>query len=203
MKQPTGVPLPVENTEAKRVLEDYIKVVRRRLGQLPSQQRHDILAEIRSHLLELYTENTGNAVHRARAAIDRLGDPQSFIPDLIAQSQQDHKLRYGHPSAVARALTRTAGSSLFDGLITIVLGVAMLFCVLLLILALYTMANPDAGLWIYPGGGFSLSFENQPGAEQLFRSHFWWLGGLGAILGYGLLTAALRWWQKWRRSYWR
>lgn len=174
----------------------YLAALRRALDEVPAAEREELVREIESHLLEAYAESGDRAdlpqTERIEAVIDRLGPP-SLYADALAS---EHALRQAttgfHPASVLRGLAGRMGLGLGQALGGLVFGFGYLA---LLVVAIATLAKPfvpASGLWIHPGGGWSLSLVDQPGATEVLG---WWIIPIGLavlVIGWALLNRALR-----------
>jgi hypothetical protein len=66
---------------AQQIWTDYLSQVEHLCGMLNQRQTADIQMELRTHLLESYTQlSSGSEAERIQSAINKLGQPSEFIP---------------------------------------------------------------------------------------------------------------------------
>ena len=179
---------------ARTQLESFLKSVRHRLSMLPASERTDIEAELKAHVMDSLDGQSQPDSGAVSSAIARLGELDDFLPELIEDYRVQQRTRTGNPAAIATALARGIGRSTLDAFVLAGLGVAYLFTIVIIALGVYSAFQPDAGLWLNQGGGFTLSFEQQPNATQAFRHLFWLVGTGSGLAVYAVLTLLLRWW---------
>ena len=76
-------------------------------------------------------------------------------------------------------------------LATLVLGMGYFWVIMIFIMSVMHLANPDIGIWYYPTGEVSLSFEAQPGANQWLPEWFSLVGVMASAIGYWGLSKIL------------
>ncbi len=80
----TDIPAPQFDLPATaRLWEDYLSRASALTQPLAKSQRHDILLEVRAHLLESMLNKTGDETQRLQAAQHNLGAPEEFIPGWV------------------------------------------------------------------------------------------------------------------------
>lgn len=181
--------------DAEKSLAAYLDKVDQLLAALPRQERADIRHEIQTHIDDAMADvDAGSDSQRVQHALQRLGDPADFVPELAEEMRLSRKASRGHPMAIAAAVASNLGRGALNTLFFSALGLGYLFCMGLIAIALYSLIDPNAGLWLNHGGGWTLSFERQAGADQLWSGWFWLIGSLGAGTLYATLTMVLRLW---------
>ena len=189
---------PIQNKTAQQVWANFDRELRHKLKPLPEAEREDIRLEILSHLYDSAynfapADNVEGTSEEARLidAISRLGSPEEYLEPLIADILMNQKVAKGNPMAVLTSLRNSVGKGAVQGLTTLVLGFGYFWVIMILIMSVTHLVNPDVGLWVYPGGDISLSFEAQPGATQWFPQWFSLIGLLTGLAGYWLLNKVL------------
>ncbi len=190
------------DANARARFDTFIATIERRLAVLPAAEAAEIRAELSAHVLDHLAETEGAADTTAvDAAIARLGDLDTFLPELVDEFRLNQSARRGNPVAIASMVVRGVSRSVLDAVCLGALGLAYLFVFATVAIAFYSLFNPDAGLWLNSGGGFTLSFEHQPNATQAFRNTFWLVGVVLGAVAYTLLTLILRFWLHVRPSH--
>ena len=133
------------NTPAIASIDDFLRKVRQGLASLPVAEREDILAELRSHLLERHE----------RGSDDPLGgfeSPEKFAAEFVAEYALRGALAQGTSWALGRALF-VAGRDSVQALLALLplLLLQLMALTLLLAAALKPFLWDQVGLWV--GGG--------------------------------------------------
>ncbi len=182
--------------DSQRKIDAYLATVRKRLYGLRDEDAREIVAELRSHILD--KAMAGGIVTPAAidAALDALGSPeelagQYMTDDLLARAQTSGSLLL-----ILRSLFRWASLSvggffiLMGSLISYFVGFVLAWAAVL-----KPLHPQTAGLWVIPqpGGDTELSLHlgfaaAPPGAHEVLG---WWIIPIG-FLGVGLFFATLR-----------
>lgn len=172
-------------------LDTYLEQVRRHLQTLPNLEIAEIIAELRSHVLDkLEGVTTPQSVE---AAIADLGSPRdvarlNLTERVAAEVDGDRS-----PLTVLRGVVRLAGLSLygaFTGLVCFIgYAVAASF---LITAAVKPFWGDHAGLWRVPDPddtyAFSLGVNSSPHGQELLG---WWIIPIG--VGMSILLGWLTW----------
>jgi uncharacterized membrane protein len=172
-------------------LDCYLDQVRRNLKTLPKAEVEEIVAELRSHVLDK-VEGTPTP-QKVEAAIAALGSPRevarlNLTERVAAEVETDRS-----PLTVLRGVGRLASLSLygaFAGLVSFTgYAVAAAF---LITAAVKPFAREHAGLWVVPNASddfaFSLGVNSSPKGHELLG---WWIIPIG--IAAGLLLGWLTW----------
>jgi uncharacterized membrane protein len=177
----------------QRRIDAYLAELRRCLGELPPEEVHDILQEIRGHILER-TEASGELTEeRLVDILKALGRPDEIAP-LYQVDSVVAKARISlSPRVVLRGIHRWSVVSGW-GLVLFVLGIVGYATGFSLALsAVAKIISPDkVGAWV-GGGHFSIGTISDPGARDVLG---WWLVPVGLALGTVIVlgtTRLLRW----------
>ncbi|GJM09293.1 MAG: hypothetical protein DHS20C11_15690 [Lysobacteraceae bacterium] len=185
------------NNDVEKDLAAYLDKVDQLLAALPRRERDEVRQEIRAHIDDAMMDaDASSDSQRLQQAIQRLGDPIDFVPELAEELRLSRKAGRGHPAAILMAFSARMGRGLLDTLLIACLGLGYLFTLGLICIAVYSLFEPQAGLWLNQGGGWTLSFEQQSNADQAFAGWFWLVGGVAGVSLYAVLTGLLRWWLK-------
>jgi len=190
---------PIESKTAQQVWNNFDRELIHKLKRLPKNERADVRLEILSHLFDsasnqqIETDKTDSEEVRLINAISRLGSPDEYLEPLIADILLNQEASKGNPIAILKSLKSSARKGVLHLCATLVLGMGYFWTIMIFIMSLMHIWNPDVGLWYYPTGEISLSFEAQPGATQWQAKWFSLIGifcsclaywGLNKILGY-------------------
>lgn len=158
--------LPLETETARRRLAEFRRSLAWRDRGLSEPEREEARLEAEAHLAEAFAAAQGEESDRLEAAIAAFGD----LPDA--------------PPAWRKPLAIV----LHYGALPVI-GVVGLFVLALLHMAAMDVLNPSqVGLWVYPDGDFSLSYEAQEGAREVLGPGFAFAAiGLSIGLGWSLL----------------
>lgn len=166
-------------------IDAYLSTLRRSLGELPAEDVHDILREIRGHILER-AEAAGELTEDRLVAILRsLGRPEELGPLYQTEALVERARVSLSPTLILKTTTRWAMRSLAGfGVFLVGLtgyGIAAGF-VVSAILKPFFPAN--VGLWL---GNMSLHIGYESGAHAGSRELLgWWLVPFGLVFGCAL-----------------
>jgi len=175
-------------------LDCYLDQVRRYLKPLPKSEIDEIIAELRSHVLDkLGGQQTPNQVE---AAIAALGSPREVARFNLTERVNAEVEEDRSPLTVLRGIVRLAGLSLygaFAGLVSFAgYGIAASF---LITAAVKPFARSNAGLWRTREDGDSYSLAlgvmSHARAHQGHELLGWWIIPIGVAVG--LILGWLTW----------
>jgi len=182
----------VTNDAGMAHLETYLAQVQRNLGGLPKGETDEIVAELRSHVLDKVEGQA--SPQRVEAAIAALGSPREVARINLTERVAVELEADRSPLTVLRGVARLARLSLygaFAGLISFT-GYA-LAASLLVTAAVKPFWREHAGLWRVPDPddtwSFSLGVNSAPNGQELLG---WWIIPIGVAMG------ALLGWLTWR-----
>ena len=191
---------PLNSTTAQKVWNNFDRELIHKLKLLPEEERSDIRLEILSHLFESMahvpsknssSENSESEEIRLINAISNLGSPDEYLEPLIADILLYQKASKGHPSAIFQTLKSSAKKGLTHALATLVLGMGYFWVIMIFIMSVIHIVNPDVGIWYHSTGAVSLSFNAQPDAKQWMTGWFSVIGILGSSAAYWGLSKIL------------
>jgi len=178
----------------QRRIDTYLAELRRCLGELPPEEVHDILQEIRGHILER-TEASGELTEeRLVGILKALGRPEEIAPLYQVDSVLAKARVSVSPRLVLLAIRRWSVVSGW-GLVLFVLGIVGYSAGFSLMLsALLKFIWPDkVGAWSGGGAHFVIGTTSIPGARDVLG---WWLVPIGLVVGALIVlgtTRLLRW----------
>jgi uncharacterized membrane protein len=162
---------------AGRIWAQYFRRMSRLLRALDEAQARELTLEVQGHLWESFrSENAGSEAERLLNAIDRLGEPESFVGPMRA----DRLLEKASKSFRLKDVGKGLYYHLVGGTRKIALGVVYVMGYLLafglaLIAVLKIVFPGHVGLFLFGDGGFVFGYT-------------WDLTGLRTeVLGYGII----------------
>jgi uncharacterized membrane protein len=185
---------PLNNSTAQKVWSNFDRELIHKLKLLPEEERSDIRLEILSHLYESMAHISPDSESeevRLINAISNLGSPDEYLAPLIADILLYQKASKGHPSAIFQTLKSSGKKGLTHALATLVLGMGYFWVIMIFIMSIIHIVNPDVGIWYHSTGTVSLSFNAQPDAKQWMTGWFSVIGILGSSLAYWALNKIL------------
>jgi uncharacterized membrane protein len=191
---------PIESKTAQQVWNIFDRELLHKLKPLPKEEREDIRLEILSHLFDSANNSSvdSNSINTTESeevrlidAISRLGSPDEYLEPLISDILLQQKASKGHPLAILKSLQNSAQKGLFHGLATLVLGMGYFWVIMIFVMSVMHIGNPDVGIWYYPTGEFSLSFNAQEDAIQWQSKWFSLIGIISSSLAYWALNKVL------------
>jgi uncharacterized membrane protein len=182
-----------QSENLQRRIDSYLAELRRCLGEFPPEEVHEILQEIRGHILER-AEASGELTEERLVAILRaLGRPAEIAPLYQVDSVVARARGSLSPRAVMRGIHRWSTVS-FWGFVLFVLGVIGYATGFALILAGVSkiFAPSQVGAWV-GAHEFNIGVNHDPTAREVLG---WWLVPVGLAAGAALVfatTRVLRW----------
>jgi hypothetical protein len=184
---------------AEKIWSQYFRRLDRLIRPLDEVQRRELTLEIKSHLLESYRgETAGSEAERLLNALDRLGEPESFIGPMRADRLLTKASKSLKPRDVLKGLYyHLAGGSrkLFLGIL-FVLGY-ILDAGLVLMAVLKPIIPSHVGLLLFNDGDVILGFAGD--ASNLKKDVFGYalipiclISAVGLYFGLTKLLKALR-----------
>jgi hypothetical protein len=184
--------------EAEQKIEAYLARLRKHLRGIDEKELHEILEELRGHILDRSTvsgeEASADAMDRTLAA---LGTPERLAGEYLADNLLAQADMSRSPLRVLQILFRwaslsVAGFFVFLGsIVGYFLGAALILC------ALLKPVHPQtAGLWRIPAGADGSAFSLRlgfgsapPGASDVLG---WWIIPIGLVVGWALVMLTTR-----------
>jgi hypothetical protein len=182
----------MSNDAGQAHLDTYLDQVRRHLTALPKSEADEIVAELRSHVLD---KVDGAATPQAvEAAIAALGTPRevarfNLTERVAAEVDEDRS-----PLTVLRGVGRLARLSVYGAFTGLVSFTGYVLSAGFVITAISKiLSRTQAGLWRYPrpagGDGYVFGVTNHPGGQELLG---WW------VVPISLVLAVIVGWLTWR-----
>lgn len=181
---------------SQRRIDAYLDRLRRCLRDMREEDAREIVAELRSHILDKAAEGGSVTPASVDSALAALGSPETLAgeyltDDLLARAQATRS-----PLLVLYSLFRWASLSIAGVFILIGSAVGYLVGLCLAWAAILKPIHPQtAGLWVIPhGSDYELSlhmgFAGVPaGGHEILG---WWIIPLGLVVGVGLFFVTLQ-----------
>jgi len=180
------------NDAGQAHLDTYLSQVQRHLHGLPDAEAREVIAELRSHVLDKV--DGAPTPQRVEAAIAELGSPKEVARLNVTERVVARLETNRSPLRVLWGAARLAGLSLYGFLAFMVSLTGYGVALSLLVTAAVKPFLPDhAGLWWTPDPKFGHSMSlgvvfPSPGGKELLG---WWIIPIGVVGG--LLVGYLTW----------
>jgi hypothetical protein len=181
------------NDAGRAHLETYLAQVQRHLHSLPDAEVREVIAELRSHVLDKV--DGAPTPQRVEAAIAELGAPRDVARLNVTERVVGHLEANRSPLSVLRGVGRLARLSLFGFFAFLVSFVGYVTAAAFAVTALVKPFNWDkTGLWRLPNGENNFSWmlgvtDNARGGQELLG--VW-------IIPISIAAALLIGWLTWR-----
>jgi uncharacterized membrane protein len=137
----------------KSPIEEYLKRISAGLKGIDDAQKHEILAEISSHLSERIAELRAHGEpHPTEQAISSLGDPAELASKFLEEARRSRGIHSYAPWTLLRRSARAARSGTRGFLIFLIALFGYGFAVAGLIAAAMKLFVPGMGLWVWRFG---------------------------------------------------
>ncbi len=183
--------------DAQQKIDAYLFRLRARLRGINEQDVHEIVEELRSHILDKIGTEDVSAGAAVDATLSALSSPEELASEYMTDNMLARAEVSRSPVRILASLFRWASMSIagfFAFLASIVgyfLGVSFILC------AVLKPVHPQtAGLWILPAGSDDLLMSLRlgfgtapPGSRELLG---WWIVPIGLLVGCGLVMLTTR-----------
>lgn len=182
---------------AQQSIEEYLKQVRSHLRGLREEQVAEIIAELRSHILERAAPTSDLTIQGVSAALETLGASEDLAREYVRDDVLAHAEISRSPLRLLDSLFGWATMSVAGFLVLIVSITGYFLGIVFLLVGLLKPFHPaTAGLWALRDvtGDLELSvrmgFGAAPGnGDELLG---WWIVPLGIVSGCGLVILTTR-----------
>jgi hypothetical protein len=178
-------------------IEAYLHRVRRRLRGLSGDDAREILAELRSHIVDKASADGRVSATTVDAALAVLGNPEELAEEYLTDEMLARAEASRSPFRILGSLFRWASLSAAGFVVLLGSVVGYFFGALFMLVAVLKPLHPDTGgLWILPdaSGALNLSlhlgFGHQPDAGREILG--WWIVPVGLVTGCALLIGTTR-----------
>lgn len=183
--------------DAEQKIETYLSRVRSRLRGLSEHDAGDIVAELRSHIIDKAAGGGHVSLAGVDAALVALGNPDDLASEYITDTLLARAEVSRSPLRVLESLFRWASLSvagffvLLGSIVGYFLGGAFMWCAVLKVIHPQT-----AGLWTYRDAAGVLAISLRMGfggAPAMGRDVLgWWIVPVGLLAGCGLVILTTR-----------
>jgi hypothetical protein len=176
----------IADAAARAALADYFVKVDRLLAPLPQPAAMELRGELEAHALDLLTEEGD-----AQAALARLGDPEEFLPDTVAEKLRGRAAKSFSPLHVTAALASSARAGIAGLILSTVAGIG--YALAALGIAMGTariLGQTSTGLFRLEDGRYFLGFGETLGGTDLLGLWFVPLAYAASLILYFILTFA-------------
>lgn len=181
--------IEVGDVPARKLLAAYFAKVDRALAPLSREEADAVRLELETHILDAMAGTSAGEVD-ARGALEQLGDPDEFLPQLVADRLRARAGRTFGPHDVVSAILRTAVTGL-RGLVTaIVMSLGYIVATVLIFLGIMKLTtNQDVGVFRLSTGQLFIGADNNVDGVDLLGV---WFAPLAIVAGL-VLYLALTW----------
>ena len=182
--------IEIGDVKARKLLASYFAQVDRALAPLSRVEADAVRQELEAHILDAMAGTPASETD-AKAALEQLGEPDAFLPQLVADRLRARAGRTFGPGDVLAAIGRTAVTGL-RGLVTaIVMSVGYLVATVLVILGVMKFTtSQDVGVFRLSTGQLFIGAEDNVDGVDLTGGWFAPLAIVAGILLYLLITWA-------------
>jgi len=178
-------------------IEEYLRQVRSRLRGLREEEVVEIIAELRSHIVERATPAGDSTVDGVSAALGALGDPEDLAREYVKDEVLARVETSRSPLRLLDSLFGWATVSAAGFLVLMVTLSGYLLGAVFVLVALLKPFHPaTAGLWVLRDSAADLELSVRLGfgtAPSSGRELFgWWVVPLGLLVGCGLIVLMTR-----------
>ena len=165
-------------------------------GLLDARQRTDILSELKAHLLESFVRlNNGDEVQSLSTAVERLGQPDEFVPLWV----EERLLDGAQPGSGIRSLFSLIRTNALKGVrqffASMVVGFGYLLSFYFFLMAIMKLIYPDnVGLYLTPGGIPILGYVDADEFTEVMGAWLTPVGLVSAVVLQFLLARVVRRW---------
>lgn len=182
--------IEVGDVPARKLLAAYFAQVDRALAPLSRAEADGVRLELETHILDAMAGTPAGEAD-ARAALEQLGDPDDFLPQLVADRLRARAGRTFGPHDVASAILRTAVTGV-RGLVTaVVMSVGYIVATVLIFLGILKLTtNQDVGVFRLSTGQLFIGANSNVDGVDLLGGWFAPLAIVAGLVLYLLLTWA-------------
>ena len=182
--------IEIGDVPARKLLATYFAQVDRALAPLSRDEADAVRQELETHILDAMA-GAPPSEGAARAALEQLGDPDEFIPQLVADRLRARAGRTFGPLDVASAILRTALTGMRGLLIAIVMSVGYLSATIMIGLGVAKLTTSQAvGVFRLRTGELFIGANDTVDGVDLLGAWFAPLAIVAGIVLYLLLTWA-------------
>lgn len=176
---------------ARRAAGEYFARVDRALAALSRAEADEVKAELEAHLFDALAESGAEGEAETRAALTQLGEPESFLPPLVADRLRARAGRTFSPGDIASALVRGAASGVSGLAVSTAVGVGYALAALFVAMGVLKLFTPEGvGLYRLDDGRIFFGVDDMLGGADLLGLWFAPIAIGAGVLIYAALTWA-------------
>jgi len=181
--------IEVGDVPARKLLAAYFAQVDRALAPLARVEADAVRLELETHILDAMAGTPAGEAY-AKAALEQLGDPDEFLPQLVADRLRARAGRTFGPLDVLAAIGRTAVTGL-RGLVTaIVMSFGYIVATVLIFLGIMKLTtDQDVGVFRLSTGQLFIGADSNVDGVDLLGG---WFAPLAIVAGL-VLYLAITW----------
>jgi hypothetical protein len=182
--------IEIGDVQARTLLATYFAEVDRALAPLSRDEAGTVRQELETHILDAMAGTPASEAD-ARAALEQLGDPDAFLPQLVADRLRARAGRTFGPLDVVSAVARTAVTGMRGLAIAIVMSIGYLLAMLLIVLGILKLTtSQDVGVFRLRTGELFIGADDGVDGVDLLGVWFSPLAILAGVALYLLITWA-------------
>ena len=181
---------------AKQKIDAYLGELRAQLRGFQDQQVAEIVAELRSHIMDKLATGSESAAAQVDVILAALGSTEELASQYITDNLLAHAEVNRSPLRVLNTLFRWATLSVTGFCVLLGSVIGYFFGVVLILVAVFKVIHPqNAGLWLLHDStgdsefSFRMGFGGAPTGRDLLG---WWILPLGLLVGCALVTLTTR-----------
>jgi uncharacterized membrane protein len=175
------------DASARAAFSAYFLRVERLLAPLPSEAASQVRRELEAHALDLLSEQGG----KANEALSRLGPPEDFVPDLVAEKLRSRAAKSFAPTHVAAAIVSSARTGVTGLAVSTLAGTGYFLAAFAVAMGIARLVAPETtGLFRLADGRLFLGFGETLGGVDVLGVWFAPVAFAAAALLYVILTLA-------------
>jgi|ERR1700733_3835646 Protein of unknown function (DUF1700) len=182
--------------EAKQKIEAYLGKLRAQLRGFKDQQVAEIVAELRSHIMDKLAAGSEATAAQVDAILAALGSPEELASQYVTDNLLARAEVSRSPLRMLDSLFHWATLSVAGFFVLLGSVIGYFFGVVFILVAVFKVIHPQtAGLWLLHDStgdrefSFRMGFGSAPTGRDLLG---WWILPLGLLAGCALVTLTTR-----------
>jgi Protein of unknown function (DUF1700) len=182
--------------EAKQKIEAYLGKLRAQLRGFKDQQVAEIVAELRSHIMDKLAAGSEATAAQVDAILAALGSPEELASQYVTDNLLARAEVSRSPLRMLDSLFHWATLSVAGFFVLLGSVIGYFFGVVFILVAVFKVIHPQtAGLWLLHDStgdrefSFRMGFGSAPTGRDLLG---WWILPSGLLAGCALVTLTTR-----------
>jgi uncharacterized membrane protein len=177
----------ISDASARAAFSAYFLRIERLLAPLPVETASEVRRELEAHAMDLLAEQGG----QAQEALSRLGAPEDFVPELVAEKLRDRAAKSFAPFHVLEAIISSARTGVTGLVVSTLAGTGYVLAAFAMAMGVARLVGPETtGLFRLADGRVFLGFGENLGGVDMLGVWFAPLAFAAAALLYFILTLA-------------